>query len=619
MEKLEMRQLLSLAWPPAAVQPAATLAALTVRVHHRKAVETPYINSPGVLPAAIQAADFDNGGAGIAYNMVSAPPNGSVYRSTGVFIEPASDLRSGALSFQAGNYDVGNLQAGDWLQYMVNANAGLYNFDFRVASRGAGGTFHLNIDGINVTGKLAIPNTRSWQKYVTLSTTGVSIPTTGQHLLRVVIDTAGRDGLAGNFAWLQAGTTPPPAPPDAPTLLYITNTTATIQWGASSGATGYSIYRDSTLAGTVDGSVTTFTDSGLVPSANYNYTVVASSNAGDSAPSAVLGVTTYTDAPPTQPGTPTLVSVTNTTATIQWGASLGASSYAIYRGSALAGTVDGSLTTFTDSGLTQLASYNYTVVASNAAGAVSTTSGTLSVTTQPAPPSLPGTWNLIFDDEFNSLNTSTWATRDWWNSNAGTQATFEPAQVSVSNGALSVTAINQPSTDSAGVTNPYTSGMINTGGIQGIQAASFSFTYGYVECRSQIAPGQGMWSALWMLPTNHLDQYELDVFENLGRLPTTDQGFYHVGTANAGAFDVPAGADLTAGYHTYGVDWEPNSITWYLDGKAVYSYTNAGNIVNVPMYLILNLDVGGPWAGPLTSASPAQSTWNVDYLRVWQH
>jgi len=447
MENLEARQHLSVSWPQAIAQSAAMPTVSVRSAHRRRTTETPYVNSPGVLPAAIQAADFDNGGAGVAYNMVSAPPSGSIYRSTGVFIQPGDDSGSGAINFPAGNYSVGKLQAGDWLNYTVNANSGTYNFDFRVACRGAGGRFHMEIDGVNVTGELAIPNTGGWQNYVTVSKNNVIIPASGNHVLRVVFDATGRSGLAGNFAWLRAG----------------------------------------------------------------------------------------------------------------------------------------------------------------------------SANTQLTPPPVRGSWNLIFDDEFNSLNSSTWATSYWWDTNGGTQATFNPSQVSVSNGTLSITAINHPSADSAGVNNPYTSGLLTTGGIQGIQAPSFSFTYGYVECRSQIAPGQGMWSALWMLPTDHLNQYELDVFENLGRAPTTDQAFYHVGRANAASMILPAGSDLTAGYHTYGVDWEPNSITWYLDGKAMYSFTNASQIVNKPMYLILNLDVGGSWAGPLTSASPAQSTWNLDYLRVWQH
>ena len=126
-----------------------------------------------------------------------------------------------------------------------------------------------------------------------------------------------------------------------------------------------------------------------------------------------------------------------------------------------------------------------------------------------------------------------------------------------------------------------------------------------------------MWSAFWMLPADYNDNYEIDVYENLGRLPNNDQGFYHAQGAVPGYFSNNTGVDLTKGFHTYGLDWEPNAITWYLDGKAVYSTST--NIINRPMYLLMNLDVGGPWAGPLDSTSPATSSWYTDYVHVWQH
>ena len=64
--------------------------------------------------------------------------------------------------------------------------------------------------------------------------------------------------------------------------------------------------------------------------------------------------------------------------------------------------------------------------------------------------------------------------------------------------------------------------------------------------------------------------------------------------------------------------WESDHITWYIDEAAKKTLTNTSQIINSPMYLILNLDGGGDWAGPLDSTSPAQSPWQVEYVRVWQ-
>jgi beta-glucanase (GH16 family) len=251
-----------------------------------------------------------------------------------------------------------------------------------------------------------------------------------------------------------------------------------------------------------------------------------------------------------------------------------------------------------------------------------TPSPTPTPTSTPSPTSPPaaGKWNTIFDDEFNTVNTNTWTNSVyWWNNNNGTQATFEPNNVSVTNGILSLTANQVPATSITGKSTPYTSGLLQTGGIAGVTQPGFSFTYGYVEARTKIAPGRGMWSALWMLPVSHQDNYELDVFENLGKLPTTFQAYDHNWPNGGASVSYPTGSDITASWHTYGVDWEPNSVTWYFDGKAVATYTDTTVIPNQPMYLIMNLDVGGDWAGSLDSTSPAQSAWQVDYVKVWQH
>jgi beta-glucanase (GH16 family)/uncharacterized protein YccT (UPF0319 family) len=236
----------------------------------------------------------------------------------------------------------------------------------------------------------------------------------------------------------------------------------------------------------------------------------------------------------------------------------------------------------------------------------------------PTPPNIPGNWALSFNDNFTSINSNVWSSTYWWGGNNGTQATFKPSALSVNSNGLNITATKVASTSSTGVTNPYTSGLLQSGGVVGGQAPGFSFTYGYVEATTKIAPGQGMWSAIWMLPEDHNDNRELDLLENLGRAPNYFTATYHWG---ANYFQPPGAVpvDETAGFHTYGVDWEPDHITWYFDGAPIGTFTDAADIVNRPLYLILNLDVGGAWAGPLTSASPASSTWQIQDLRVWQH
>ena len=77
--------------------------------------------------------------------------------------------------------------------------------------------------------------------------------------------------------------------------------------------------------------------------------------------------------------------------------------------------------------------------------------------------------------------------------------------------------------------------------------------------------------------------------------------------------------DFAAGWHTIGLNWQPDSLTWYVDGIQRRSqFTNAAAIPHMPMYVILNLAVGGTWPGYPDATTPFPSTFQVDWLRVWK-
>ena len=108
-------------------------------------------------------------------------------------------------SADGGGYFVGYTQTGEYLNYTVSVAAtGTYTLNFRVASQPKGGTFHLNVDGKNVTGSLSVPSTGDWNIYTIVSKTGVKL-TAGTHVLQLVIDSHGTGtGAAGNFDWFEA-------------------------------------------------------------------------------------------------------------------------------------------------------------------------------------------------------------------------------------------------------------------------------------------------------------------------------------------------------------------------------------------------------------------------------
>src|SRR5262249_245320 len=153
----------------------------------------------------------------------------------------------------------------------------------------------------------------------------------------------------------------------------------------------------------------------------------------------------------------------------------------------------------------------------------------------------------------------------WWDQSAtvvgkGELEAYDASGVSVSNGALHLTA--RPDSQ-YGV--PYVSGLVMTGGFRyatGNQSR-FSFQYGYMEVSANAPAGQGFWPAIWLMPASYDDANEIDVMEVLGG--NTKQGFFTVHQGDRSDQRTETGADLSAGFHTYGVDWEPDHITWFLD------------------------------------------------------
>ncbi|MEU6063802.1 family 16 glycosylhydrolase [Streptomyces sp. NPDC047082] len=148
----------------------------------------------------------------------------------------------------------------------------------------------------------------------------------------------------------------------------------------------------------------------------------------------------------------------------------------------------------------------------------------------------------------------------------------------------------------------YTSARLNTAG-------KFTAQYGHVEARMKIPRGQGMWPAFWMLgtPVNWPDSGEIDVMENVGYEPSTIHGTIHgpgySGSGGIGAaYSLPGGQAFADAFHTFAVDWAPDSITWSVDGNVYQRRTPADLggrtwVFNKPFFLILNLAVGGYWPG----------------------
>lgn len=206
--------------------------------------------------------------------------------------------------------------------------------------------------------------------------------------------------------------------PTAPSGLTATATSSAqinLSWTASTdpvGVTGYLIQRCqgascSTFAqiASVAGTVTTYSNTGLTASTNYTYQVQATDAAGNlSSFSSTASSTTQAAAdttPPTAPGTPSLTVASATQINLSWAAStdnVGVTGYLIQRCQgascstfAQIATVSGTVTTYGNSGLTASTSYSYRVQATDAAGNLSSFSGTAAAATQSGADTTPPT------------------------------------------------------------------------------------------------------------------------------------------------------------------------------------------------------------------------------------
>ncbi|MET4279031.1 Ca2+-binding RTX toxin-like protein [Bradyrhizobium sp. F1.1.1] len=241
-----------------------------------------------------------------------------------------------------------------------------------------------------------------------------------------------------------------------------------------------------------------------------------------------------------------------------------------------------------------------------------------------------------FGDGFNSLSAGqdphlTWKTSYAWSgvgsytlsgeqevyvdpSFTGLPGTQAPGPLglnpfSLQDGHLVITAAPVPSTDAAYVANhPFYSGVITT-------ENSFVQTYGYFEMKASLPGTKGAWPAFWMLPLNtHGLGTELDVLEALGRDPDQAHwGFVSATTSTQGYWANTA--NLTAGDHTFGVEWTPYTLTYFVDGVEVGQVATPSDM-NTAMYMIANLAMGGSWAGNADASATAQMS--IDYIKAYQ-
>lgn len=158
------------------------------------------------------------------------------------------------------------------------------------------------------------------------------------------------------------------------------------------------------------------------------------------------------------------------------------------------------------------------------------------------------------------------------------------------------------------------------------------WTYGRFEIRAKIPAGRGTWPAIWMLSTGNSygtwpRSGEIDIMEHVGFDMGTVHGSLHSLANNWLTGTQPTDSttigDVDTAFHTYRIDWFPDSITFYIDDAVFFTATNPGTGFEAwpfdqPFHLILNLAVGGSWGGQ-QGIDPDiwPASLEVDYVRVY--
>ncbi|MFT6101285.1 MAG: beta-glucanase (GH16 family) [Arenicella sp.] len=269
-------------------------------------------------------------------------------------------------------------------------------------------------------------------------------------------------------------------------------------------------------------------------------------------------------------------------------------------------------------------------------------------------------WREVWADEFNAsqIDLSNWSHEvncQGGGNNEQQCYTARAANSFVADGKLHIVAKEEafsgpaqvdddPSYDpnDTSVTLPFTSARLRSKG-------KADFTYGRMEIRSKLAAGQGMWPAIWMLPTDSVyggwpSSGEIDIMEavNLGTgAPNEIFGTLHYGLKwpQWEIHGAPRLMDANPAddFHVYAIEWDEDEIRWYVDGEHYQTQNSEGwynyiwqgqqtgfGVANprAPFdqnfHMILNLAVGGGLPGNPDINWPQDRNMLVDYVRVYE-
>ncbi|MCD6440788.1 MAG: glycoside hydrolase family 16 protein [Candidatus Marinimicrobia bacterium] len=245
---------------------------------------------------------------------------------------------------------------------------------------------------------------------------------------------------------------------------------------------------------------------------------------------------------------------------------------------------------------------------------------------------VPDGWELVWNDEFDgdTIDFDKWEheVNARGGGNNELQYYTDRSQNSrVKDGLLIIQALKETFTGPEG-TREYTSARLRT-------KNRGDWKYGRFEIKAKLPYGQGLWPAIWMLPTDWVyggwaASGEIDIMELVGNDPATVYGTLHYGGAYPDNVHTGASYKLDFGnfaldFHVFALEWDATEIRWYVDDslyEVQREWYSHGNDYPAPFnqrfHLLLNVAVGGNWPGNPDNTTSFPQKMEVDYVRVYQ-
>lgn len=248
------------------------------------------------------------------------------------------------------------------------------------------------------------------------------------------------------------------------------------------------------------------------------------------------------------------------------------------------------------------------------------------------PPLHAQDWQLVWSDEFDGevLDSTKWSYQTGtganyglvsWGNNERQFYTDREENLFLANGQLHIVARAEEF-----VNRGYTSARIRT-------IDKGDWTYGKFEVRAKLPKGQGLWPAIWMMPTDDVygtwpQSGEIDIMESLGHETNKSYGSVHYGPNwpnnqfRTGPITLKKGS-FSEDFHVFSIQWIPGRIRFLVDNQFFFQVTPT-NLApyNWPFdqkfHFLLNVAVGGTWPGDPDSTTEFPQEMVIDYVRVYQ-